>query len=298
MRITDSMRMRLTLADLGNINAENSRLLQQEGTGKKLLRPSDDPSGAIRQLRLHSDIQQQADEKTRIATGVDTIQNTSLALDDVVSVLQSAKELGVQGATSSLSTSEFQAIATQADQLLKQMVDIANRKAGDSYLFSGTATTTQPFTTTGSPVSAVTYNGDGNYQQLLLSPGTTVSLNLPGSQVFTTGQNVFQALIDLRDAAQNQDVQALSSTVSGELDTAFNQTVNNRTQVNAVQSRLSQETSSLDQISLSSKQLLSNVEDADVVDVLTKLQLTSAQRTATLQAIAKVSQATLLDYLA
>ena len=105
MRITDSMRMRLTLADLGNINAENSRLLQQEGTGKKLLRPSDDPSGAIRQLRLHSDIQQQADEKTRIATGVDTIQNTSLALDDVVSVLQSAKELGVQGATSSLSTS-------------------------------------------------------------------------------------------------------------------------------------------------------------------------------------------------
>ena len=51
----------------------------------------------------------------------------------------------IQGMNGALNAADREAIASQIELLGGQLLDIANTRSGDSYLFAGTATETQPF---------------------------------------------------------------------------------------------------------------------------------------------------------
>ncbi|MCC7495240.1 MAG: flagellar hook-associated protein FlgL [Fimbriimonadaceae bacterium] len=298
MRVTDGIKFRQSLSDLDTINAENAELLLQAGTGRRIHKPSDDPAGAVRQMRLKKDIRQQADQIDRITVAAEEVRRTELAMDDSIHIFERARELAVQGTSSARTDTDFGAIAEEADQLLHDLVAIGNRQVAGKFVFGGTQTTAQPFTMTGSPVSAVTYNGDGNSRTVSPSPGLSISVNLPGDEVFVNGTDTFQALIDLRDAARSQDVQQLGTLVSGGLDDGLDKFINQRTQVGAIYGSLDSAIDSLELQKVDQEALLADVEDVDLVDVLVRLKSTETQRTAALQAAARVVQASLLDFMA
>jgi flagellar hook-associated protein 3 FlgL len=83
-------------------------------------------------------------------------------------------------------------IATEVRARLKELTDIANRRdANSEYLFSGHATLTQPFTSSG---GAVSYFGDQGERQLQIGPDQRVGDSHSGFQVFMNvpeGNGVF-----------------------------------------------------------------------------------------------------------
>ncbi|MBI5834574.1 MAG: hypothetical protein HZB16_19925, partial [Armatimonadetes bacterium] len=100
MRVPTITLFRMALTDLNDISADNARLLKQSGTGMKLLKPSDDPGAAVAQLRIKRQQSDYNSSSESLQSGVDRLRTAELAVGDANSILQRAKELSIEGASS------------------------------------------------------------------------------------------------------------------------------------------------------------------------------------------------------
>ena len=104
------------------------------------------------------------------------------ALTDATNLLQSTRDLALQANNSTLNASDRQALATQLEQQLQQLVGIANRQDSEgNYLFSGYAAGTKPFAQSGNSVS---YSGASGVDQIQINLEQSISAGDTGSSVF------------------------------------------------------------------------------------------------------------------
>jgi flagellar hook-associated protein 3 FlgL len=167
---------------------------QQITTGKKFQTASEDPIGAVRAQGLDRTLADNA----QYGRNSDIIQSRlnyeEQSLADSTSLLQSVRDLALQGSNSTLGAEERRMLANDVQQHLAGLLDIANRDdSNGEYLFSGTSTSTKPFAlgTTG-----INYQGDMTNRQVRISSsqsladghsGADVLMSIPpGNGVFTT----------------------------------------------------------------------------------------------------------------
>jgi flagellar hook-associated protein 3 FlgL len=124
--------------------------------------------------------------------------------------LQSARQLGVQGATDNLTAAQRTAIANQIDQLLQQAIAIGNTSYAGKYVFAGTSTPgNPPVRQNGNPISSVTFTGNEQEQGQLVYNGQQFALSTTFQAAFNYqssdgSPDIFQTLINLRNTLQNQ----------------------------------------------------------------------------------------------
>src|SRR3982750_4139507 len=114
---------------------------QQITTGKKFQTAAEDPIGATRAAGLDRTLadNEQYGRNSDIIESRLNYEESSLA--DATSILQSARDLALQGANASLGPSERKALANNVRQQLAAMLDVANRNDNNGeYLFAGTQT--------------------------------------------------------------------------------------------------------------------------------------------------------------
>jgi flagellar hook-associated protein 3 FlgL len=161
-----------------------SRTQNQVATGKRVNSPADDPIAAVHILELER-AQSEADQfgkNGEMARSRLNLEEQSLA--DAGTVLQRVRELTIQaGNTATLSNSDRQSIATELAARRQELQDIANRKDGaGEYLFSGFASLTQPFSTSGT--GGINYAGDQGGRLLQVGPSQRVADGHSGFDVF------------------------------------------------------------------------------------------------------------------
>lgn len=164
------------------LQAEISTTQEQLSTGKSMQTAADNPTGMaqVNQFNMELSASQQYVTNGNLANGNLNLENQ--ALTDASNLLQSARDLALQGNNASLSATQRQDIATQLDQQLQQLVDIGNRTDGNgNYLFGGYAASTQPFTQNGGSVS---YGGADQVSQVQISENQRISAGDTGSSVF------------------------------------------------------------------------------------------------------------------
>jgi flagellar hook-associated protein 3 FlgL len=131
--------------------------------------------------------------------------------------MQSAYQLALQGSNATADSSTMQNLATQVTQLQQQLLGVANQQGSNGqYLFGGQKTNQQPFTVAN---GALTYNGDGNSINVEVGPNSTMSVNTPGSPLFSQAYQALQALqTDLQSGnpgnITNNDVPALQTSMA------------------------------------------------------------------------------------
>src|ERR687897_908187 len=126
--------------------AKHQRLI---ATGRRLNEPADDPNGAARALTIRSreagntQFQRNIDvARTRLTAGDASVRS-------VVDALQLAQELAIQGANDTNDAGARLAIGTQIDQILEEIVALANGQGADgAMLFGGQEVSTAPYTVT------------------------------------------------------------------------------------------------------------------------------------------------------
>ena len=176
---------------------------QQLSTGKKVNQLSDDPAAMAQLVENHNQAEQDDQFLTNLSGLQGKFQVADSTLSNVVSVLTRAISIGTEGANGTLSASDRQAIAGEVQGLLSQMVSLGNTTYQGTYIFAGTAVTTQPFTQDPNTL-AVTYNGNSNTTSVQLSNGNSTNSGVPGSQLFqNAGGSVFGALQDLYNSLQS-----------------------------------------------------------------------------------------------
>lgn len=218
MRISTNQMATDSVADIAASMSQVQADDLQLSTGLAVNEPSDNPAAAGQIVDLDSDLSLNAGYATAAHAADSQLQESASTLGQVLTLLDSAQtsaETGLNTATESQSDKD--ALATQVDSVLQQVLSLANTSQNGQSLFAGFQTQQAAFTTTssGGQITAVTYQGDQGVNNIQVGSANSVADNLPGDSVFDApGSSVFQSLIAIRDALQSGDSTALSSGLS------------------------------------------------------------------------------------
>lgn len=215
-------------------------------------------------------------------------------INSVVTALQRAISLGVEGANGTLSDSDRADVAAELTGIQAQLVSLANTSYQGQFLFAGTATS-QPFVADKSASSGVRYTGNNAVNTVTIGTGYQLQVNQPGSKIFNgPGADVFQSINDLINSlTTNTNIPAAVNEVSSAFSYVTAQRVfygNGLNQTQAQQTYLSTETLDL-------AQQANTISSADIASVATQLTSDELSQNATLSSMGRTNQATLFDYL-
>ena len=277
-----------------NINKNKDKYFQvQEAliTQKRINRPSDDPAGASQVSDVKnsmSRIEQYARNIERARSFTDT---TEIALSHVIDELNSVLDLAVDINGGISSTVDYEVAALQIDSYFSNMIQSANAKDGDRYVFSGFRTTTAAFDSVGNYMG-----GSGESIEIEITHDSFLKANLGGDDVFKGPVDVFQSVTDMRNAinASDQDqIKALIPQVKAALD-----------QIIAIRSGIGNKSVRLDaavenNLSLEEAytEILANVEDIDIAEATTEYAYQEQVYQATLMVSSQIIQQSILDFI-
>lgn len=264
---------------LDNTQSEQQSLASQLSSGVRLTSLSDDPVAAGQNVSFLNQIQQNDTFTSNATMVVGQLQVADSALGSVVTELTSAISLATSANNGTLSSSEVSSIATQMTGILSEVQTLANTSYQGQYIFAGAQTSSSPFATAS---GTTTYSGDSGVNYMSLPNGEKIQLNVPGDQIFTTtGSSVFGALNALISDYSSGTVNVSQATTDlASLNTALNYVSQQRV---LIDNSINQVNAAADSTSNLNTQLTSaqtNLLQADVATISTKLSTAEAQFTA------------------
>ncbi len=294
---------RITINAINNtVMADNQRTIarlatyqEQLSSGKRINQVSDDPGAARSALRYRAESLQTAKYLDNIDKGESFIDASDSAMEQMSQVLTDAKALAVQGANGTQDAASRNTIAQSVDSLLTRMVDLANTVHDGRYIFSGTATFTQPFARSADGQS-VDYQGNLDSFEVQVGPGSRVAVNQDGNTLFKERLDVFGALVDLRDALRANDASTVSELVQ-DIDDAHTHVNDLHGALGGTEQRLELARNQLESAKVNLDALVSAAEDVDFADTIAQMQLAQVALEAGLQSGSRVLRPSLLDFL-
>ncbi len=167
---------------------ELGKTQQQLATGRRILTPSDDPTGATRILNFKQSIQTTEKYQANIDIATQYTQLEETALETVGNTIRRIRELAIQGNNDSQNAETRKMIASEVRQRLDELLGAANTKnANGEYIFAGFQGKTRPFTR--GTNNTFVYNGDQGQRRLQISETRQVASSDSGSRVFLEIKN-------------------------------------------------------------------------------------------------------------
>lgn len=290
-RVTDIMTSRTILANIENVQSQLTQTQNVLSSGKRLTKPSDDPFGTSQALFFDGELSDNAQYQTNANNASSWLSATDTALSSINSDAQRARDLILQGSNGSLSQTDLNSIASELDQLADSIKTSGNTQYAGSYIFSGTATQTQPFAVGGADAYA------GNTAQInrQIGQGVTATINVTGDAVVSPIlAAIRQAATDLRVGGTPGN---LGTSDLKALDTATASLSESQAVVGATQNRMTSALSRLQQLQVAQTQQLSDVQDADMAQTMLDFSTQSAVYQAALKAGATIIQPSLMNFL-
>lgn len=272
-------------------------------SGRKINKPSDDPLGIGRVLDYRQTIASIEQYQSNIESGktrLDVVEANLDLVDNLLQVVRSLAETEVAGTTESR-----QLAAEDLQNIFDQVLDLANSKLNDNYLFSGYQTKTAPFSRDESQATTfdqytVTYNGDDGDVQLIVADTSKVTMDADGRPIFhaaaSGGLNVFDIMRDLMVALENDDTLAISAQ-SDLLNQSRTQIRNVRSANAAIIYQLKTTENHWDSYKPKIEDLLGEQEAADITEAVLELQSLELSLESTLATAAKIIQPGFLSFL-
>lgn len=296
MRVTPSMLARQAVHFINAHSEAINRSLERIGTGRRLNRVSDDPAGAVLAIRLRTDLAATEGDQRRLEQSLPLLQTADAALQQALSILQRARELVLQASNDTLTDDTRSAIAEEMTVLRQGLVQVANTRIGDRYLFGGTNILTKPFAV--NLAGDVVYQGNDESVTLELSNGEFITISLPGTRVFQASEDVFTVLKEAVTAMQTGDTNTLRDSVLSRLDGAIQQVLNAVLSLGAQTNRSEGAIDTLWQQRLAIQTALSPITDADIAEEAATYQLKQTALQATFLATASLLPLSLVNFMA
>lgn len=191
-RVTQGFMVHDFNKNLRDRETEMQKVQNQLASGYKIQLPSDDPVGTINYMDYDTRLKEMK-TYTRIAEDQGSKLNLIDAkLNSVTQLAQRMRDLAVQGANGIYSAEDRRNMAVEVDQLMREMISVANSQYKGESLFGGTRNSQPPFVAniqvdpkTGVDfVQGVRYLGNNQSQIAEVDNGQRVVTNRPGNQIF------------------------------------------------------------------------------------------------------------------
>lgn len=192
MRISTSWAQQLGVNAMNAQQVKMSKTQMQLSSGLNVLTPSDDPAAAVRTLSLQESIDKTTQYQDNIAMVRSRLNIEEGGLGTAENIMFRAKELTIQALNDTLTIQDRKGIKSEVDQLLQEMVGVANTKnANGEYIFSGDLSTT-PAVAWDSEVGTYVYQGGMNQRVLDIAPERRVADGDLASNIFINIASVSQ----------------------------------------------------------------------------------------------------------
>ncbi len=308
MRISSRQIVDNVLINLHRNYARLDRLQTRLSSGKRVMLPSDDPAGAATATRLRAFVLDNEQYLKNAQAALGWLTATDSALQDVVSVLHRARELTINAARGDLPGDAREALASEFDQLIRHLVQVANTTHGGRYIFGGTQTDRAPYAPTDDVdgyVDTVTFYGNGQEMTYEVGPGVRQAVSVSGGTVFDyvgdpsnpAPTGLFELLVRVRDNILGGAVDQLSGQDLADLDQALDHVLRTLSRVGARQNGFELVAERLQSQEVNLKDLLSKTEDLDVAEAIVELKMQENVYRLALASGARIIQPTLLDFL-
>ncbi|RMH51138.1 MAG: hypothetical protein D6682_05140 [Zetaproteobacteria bacterium] len=254
------------------------------------------PAQAGLDYKISLDLRQMRKVETNAITAAGVAESrlsaTQVALMDMERLLSRAQVLAVQHASANVAGTHA-AAAVEVKHLLDQAVQDANQQFEGQYLFSGTATDTQPWTVNLSTGTS-TYNGSTNARTVQITETQTVVSNELGND--PAFQDTFNALIKLYNGLNNSD-QAQIQSALGDLNTARDEVVKLDTSAGAKLAALRKIKTAHEEMKAALDKRINTHEAVDIPKLVSDIQLTDVALQASYKQVAAMSSLSLVNFL-
>lgn len=294
MRVSDKLLYNTVLNNLQQ-NLEKMLSLQESASsGKRIIRPSDDPIGIMKVMDYDTAISKAEQYQRNIDNGIAFLSSTESAVSTAQNILVRAKELSITALNGTNSDAERTIISKEVDQLHQQVIQIANTRVNGQYIFAGFNTGTAPYDPDGTYTGTPYLDGDIEVE---VDSGSTVTINMPGDRVFgTSAAGVIVTLDNLKSALQNNDSQEINNAMN-DLDSGMDQLSNVRAEIGARINRLETAKSYIGKLKDDLTEYKSGTEEADITKVITALAMQQNALEMSRASAARVLQQSILDFL-
>lgn len=271
-------------------------------SGKRYLSPSENPMAATDLLSLSGDSSRIQQYQTNIGVVQQRLEMSASNITSSIGLVQSAKDLAIQGLSDGVNPGNRQQIADQLDQLNENLLSIANTKnANGEYIYSGTLSHTPAFD---SAANGFAYQGDANYRSIQIADGRQMTDGNPGTDVFGATQsgaltagnitNVMQAIQQISADFRNNTPNSASLA---DLDNALNRMDLAQATIGGRLNALSDQHGVNDSRIVNNTQQASNIGDLDMVQAISDLNRRQLAFQAAEQSYVQIKKLSLFNYL-
>ena len=279
MRVSSAQIFQQSVEAMLERQRELSETELQVASGKRILRPSDDPSGSVRILDLN-EAQKRLDQYQRNAdAAIARLDQEETALISIENLMQRVRELAVQAANDTLSNNDRAAIAAEVREHIDSFLQLANsRDANGEYIFAGFQSQTRPMSHDGT--GTFSYNGDTGQRSLQIGETREVAIGDPGtifmdfSAAAGGTTNIGEVFYDLATALESGSGYPDAIT---DIDTAFSRLFDTRAKIGARMNAIDDQKGSNEAFVLAAAQVRSTLEDLDYAEAISRFnqQLTA-----------------------
>jgi flagellar hook-associated protein 3 FlgL len=215
--------MRRISSDMPTTDMQYRLRRQEEGINKlqssinsnnRILEPRDDPMAAAHAVRYESYLARLKKYEQNTQYAMEHYNTMDSYFQEFNNILQRVRELAVQGANGTNGPEESKYIATELNELLKELTALANKTGPDGrQMFAGDKAFTEPFrlvegTVEGggeSMVVRVEYRGAGANRRTEISDGTYTTLDIGGGEAFWAEKMQLVSRFDATNYRVEQD---------------------------------------------------------------------------------------------
>ena len=171
-------------------------LQEQVSTGSRINRVSDDPSATYQVLGLNTQERSLGNYIDNVSEVSSSLEISSTIIEGMISYFVEATSRLTQVTSGIYDDEARKRTAEEINQMLEQMVLLANTKHMDQYLFGGGSSGTAPYVVerTGGEITRVIYQGSQDDRNIEIAPGMQSSIFYVGDDIFrsdNSGSAVF-----------------------------------------------------------------------------------------------------------
>jgi flagellar hook-associated protein 3 FlgL len=249
----------------------------------------------VKALRLRSNITESEQYVKNINEGSNYIDTVDTALDQIEEAIQRIRELTVQASNGTNNDLPLDAIAKEIAEMRDQISMVANTTYGTKYVFGGT-NVTQP------PCGEDTWFGNNKDLEIEISPLVTIAINIDmtgffGSPALNAGDGgIFSVIDKVLEDIGNEDFEAITGNIDV-IEAKIDDMLTKRSTLGGRYNRLEMQMNRLENTIVDYESLKAEVEDANISEVITKINMQESVLKASLAVGARIIQPTLFDFL-
>ncbi len=303
VRVTNFTKMNNILLTLTRRMRNMTDYQEQLATNRRVINPSDDPTGTHRILTLNGEIALNEQHHRNLDNTQGVLNFTESIIVSIEEVITEARSDAILADSDTITDEERLIISARVDLLLEDLLNHGNSQYAGSYIFSGTNSQNPTFVATrndAGEIIDVALNPEGASGDVIREIGYDhrIVVNVEGEELLMTGQdsNLFDGLIRFRDALRSGDLDEIGNTID-RLDAAHDQVLTQRTFLGAMGQRVMQAQELVQEMAIDYTDDLSRVEDIDYAEAILQYTIEENAYKAALGAASRVLQPTLLDFL-